>query len=61
MDQRRKDYNADNVSDDATSDETLNELEEKEKVSSTTDDQLVPAPDAEPIGDRQKRDETGPM
>ncbi len=47
---------------DATSDETLEDLEEGQKTgggSNERDD--VPSPDAKPSGDRQQRDDAGPM
>ncbi|MGH9883190.1 MAG: hypothetical protein ACRD6N_17275 [Pyrinomonadaceae bacterium] len=48
---------------DATSEETLSDLEEKEKIgesSNATEDEL-PAPDSEPAGRRQQPDDAGPM
>ena len=43
---------------DATSDETLNELEEQEKVGvSRKDDTDVPSPDSEPADRSEQRDD----
>jgi hypothetical protein len=46
----------------ATSNETLSDLERTEKVGASDDSsEEFPAPDAEPGEPRQKRDDAGPM
>ncbi len=47
----------------ATSDKTLGELEDEQKIGNvyTGKEDEVPSPDAEPVGHREKRDDAGPM
>ena len=62
MQGKEKDANLRERMSDATSDETLSELEEEQKTGADRDkDDDVPNPNSEPINRREERDDAGPM
>jgi hypothetical protein len=60
--QNQAERSADERRSEATSNETLRDLEKSEKVGAEDNErEEIPAPDAEPAEPRENRDDAGPM